>query len=355
MSHWFERLLHRGPIDRSVPIRPLVPADPAASGAWHDPSIAGIRAGLGPFRRRLWIRRIVRRAWLVVAGALTVEAGLWALARVVPLERAPVIAAAIPVVAAVVLLIVAVMARPSIGETAIAVDVEGGLRDRLTSALALANKNPASQGDEAATIGPFDVSAGPDREGELLQRQRRDAVHALSAAPPDLFRPRARRAPMAAALVSALLLVPLLSPAQRHGPADRAGQGDPRGSGPPGRPDRQGGRGPGGQGAIRTIRGPGSPRSCATWRSSCATIRRARRQPGQAGQRRGRPPRGDRPATEQRAAALASLSRALSGATTGKPDANRDGDPDKAAADIEKAAAELDKLTPSNRPSWLAA
>ena len=35
------------------------------------------------------------------------------------------------------------------------------------------------------------------------------------------------------------------------------------------------------------------------------------------------------PANEQRAASLTSLSRSLSRAATGKPDANKDGDPEK--------------------------
>ena len=41
------------------------------------------------------------------------------------------------------------------------------------------------------------------------------------------------------------------------------------------------------------------------------------------------------PANEQRAASLTSLSRALSSAATGKPDANRDGDPEKARDDLK--------------------
>ena len=43
------------------------------------------------------------------------------------------------------------------------------------------------------------------------------------------------------------------------------------------------------------------------------------------------------PANEQRAASLASLSRALSRAATGKPDANRDGDPEETREDLDRA------------------
>ena len=80
------------------------------------------------------------------------EAVLWALARLFPMELAPSIAAAIPVVAVVALAIVTGVARPSIGETAIAVDVEGGLRDRLTSALALAGDGATPEGDRAPAV-----------------------------------------------------------------------------------------------------------------------------------------------------------------------------------------------------------
>ena len=42
------------------------------------------------------------------------------------------------------------------------------------------------------------------------------------------------------------------------------------------------------------------------------------------------------PANEQRAASLTALSRALSSAATGKPDENRDGDPEKARDDLKE-------------------
>ena len=46
-----------------------VPADPARVVAGPmDPTLGRIRSGLVPHRRRLWFRRIIRRAWLVAAG-----------------------------------------------------------------------------------------------------------------------------------------------------------------------------------------------------------------------------------------------------------------------------------------------
>ena len=53
------------------------------------------------------------------------------------------------------------------------------------------------------------------------------------------------------------------------------------------------------------------------------------------------------PATEQRAAGLTSLSRALSSAATGKPDANKDGDPKQAQEDLDELGEQLDQMTPA--------
>ena len=52
------------------------------------------------------------------------------------------------------------------------------------------------------------------------------------------------------------------------------------------------------------------------------------------------------PANEQRASSLTSLSRSLSQAATGKPDANRDGDPKTTSDDLKQLADNLDNMTP---------
>src|SRR4029079_9791414 len=107
-------------------------------------------------------------------------------------------------------------ARPSLGETALAVDAEGGLGDRVSSALELAVGFPASAtalADEAAieiaNDGPFDEAVEADR---FVRRQRRDALSALRAVP-GLFKPRFSRSPalasvMAAPVLGTALLVP---------------------------------------------------------------------------------------------------------------------------------------------------
>ncbi|MEX2184630.1 MAG: hypothetical protein WEC14_09295, partial [Chloroflexota bacterium] len=125
----------------------IVPADPRAvlTGPL-DPALLAIRSSLATHRRRLWTRRIVRRVWIAAAVVAVAEAALWTVARFVALESAPLAAAAIPMVAALGLLVAAVHARPTIGETALAVDMEGGLGDRVSSALELAVGFPASAG-----------------------------------------------------------------------------------------------------------------------------------------------------------------------------------------------------------------
>ena len=90
-------------------------------------TILAIRSALAPFRRRLWLRRSVRRAWRVLAAVLIAEAVLWTIARIVPFERAPWVALALPIVGLLLLAVLVLRARPSIGEAALAVDAEAGL------------------------------------------------------------------------------------------------------------------------------------------------------------------------------------------------------------------------------------
>ena len=68
----------------------FVPLDPRLALAGPlDPDLLAIRRLLRPHGRRLWLRRVVRRAWIVVAGAVLAELALWTLARLLPLEVAP--------------------------------------------------------------------------------------------------------------------------------------------------------------------------------------------------------------------------------------------------------------------------
>ena len=141
-----------------------VPVDPrGAIDGPLDPALLSVRAGLAAHRRRLWIRRIVRRAWLALAAILVAELVLWTVARFVPLEWAPIAGAAIPIVGAVALLVAVVRARPSLGETALAVDMEAHLGDRVSSALELAVGFPASAGPATEAV---EAEGGPAADAE---------------------------------------------------------------------------------------------------------------------------------------------------------------------------------------------
>ena len=131
----------------------FVPVDPRAAiaGELH-PDLVAIRRLLRPHGRRLWLRRIVRRGWIVLAAVVLAELVLWTLARFMPIEIAPTLAAVIPLTGRASRCSCSPSgSRPSLGETAIAVDREGGLGDRAASALALAVAFPDVAGVDAAS------------------------------------------------------------------------------------------------------------------------------------------------------------------------------------------------------------
>ena len=192
----------------SVPT--VVPADPrlVIDGSL-DPSLTSVLGALGPYRQRLWIRRIVRRTWLALAAILIAELVLWTLARFIPITWAPVAALVIPAIGILAWLVAIVRARPGIGETALAVDGEGQLGDRVSSALELATAFPASAGpaDPDASSTDRTDAAETDR---FVRRQRADALRTIRMAPAGLFRPRVAQRPAIAIVVAALLLVPVI-------------------------------------------------------------------------------------------------------------------------------------------------
>ena len=174
--------LPRPSLRRRAPSAPpsFVPGDPAALGVPLDPALAEIRSGLASHRRRLWMRRAIRRAWYVAAVVAAAELGLAIAQRLFPLEGAPLVALAIPVAGLLVWLALVVRARPTLGETALAVDAEGGAGDAVASALAFAGAMPSTAGpavgpdDETIAVdGSFDVL---EAESRFVRRQRRDAV-----------------------------------------------------------------------------------------------------------------------------------------------------------------------------------
>ena len=85
-----------GELDASL--AQFVPADPrVVLGGELHPDLVAIRRLLRPHGRRLWLRRIVRRAWIVIAATVLAELVLWTVARFVPLEIAPTLGAVIPI------------------------------------------------------------------------------------------------------------------------------------------------------------------------------------------------------------------------------------------------------------------
>ena len=318
-----------------------------------DPVLLALRASLLPHRRRLWVRRLVRRAWVALAAVVAAELVLWTLARFVPLESAPVLGAAIPVVVLAALLVVGVRARPQVGETALAIDAEAKLDDRLSSALELAAGFPASAGpalDGAVSLDPSlagDEAAQTDR---FIRRQRQDALSALRTVPSALFRPRVSRRPAAVGLVAMLFLAPVVLVPNPHN-AVIAQQQQVREAAA-----RQADRLDHVADELGTkSQDPNDPRT-----------RLAKELRDLARQLRGHPNDLDAnlarlgaiendvraqidPANEQRASSLTSLSRALSSAATGKPEANRNGDPDKARDDLKGLGDRLDQLTPEQQ------
>ena len=51
-----------------------------------DPQLIELRRSLGRFRRRVWLRRIVRDGSLILAAVIVAQLGLAILARLMPFE-----------------------------------------------------------------------------------------------------------------------------------------------------------------------------------------------------------------------------------------------------------------------------
>ncbi len=315
--------------------RPLLPPDPGPG----SPELGALRRGLRRQRDRLWLRRAVRRAWWALAIVLLAEVVLLAVARIAPVEIAPALALAIAVVALAGLAVGIALARPSLGETALALDTEARLADRLASALAFATET----GGAAAMVGSLGESGapGPDAiaHAAFVERQREDAVRVLATVPAATFRPRiAHRAALLAA-VAALLVLPLVlipNGMDERIARDRAVREESTQTAE--RIDKLA------EELERRGRTPEDPRS-----------RLARELRDLAAGLKGDPGALDTnlarlggveasvreqldPANEERAAALAALNRGLSRAATGDAKANAEGDPERAAADLDRAA-----------------
>ncbi|HKG19651.1 MAG TPA: hypothetical protein VKB00_07930, partial [Candidatus Limnocylindrales bacterium] len=332
---------------------PAIPVDPGTFlDGPLDPALESILAGLRPHRRRLWLRRIVRRAWLAGAAVAIAEAILFGLARLAPLELLPTFAVAIPAIGLLGLVVAAGRARPSLGETAIAIDAEGRLGDRIATALALAVALPAAAGPVPPDA-PVETLDGEQESVEaerFVRRQRADAARSVRLAPPNLFRPRLARHPALAAAIATLLLVPLiLLPNSQDAAIARAQSVREEAQQQAERIDE----------IARDLeskgKNPDDPRTrLAQELRDLARQLRERPQDLELNLAKVSSVESDvrsqlDPANEQRASSLASLSRSLSRAATGQQNANKGGDPKEAAEDVKKLGEKLPSLTPQER------
>ncbi len=164
-----------------------------------DPQLTELRRSLGRFRRRVWLRRLVRDGSFIIAAVAAVELVLAVIARVIAFEWHAVAAAVVVAVGVVAFLIDAIRVRPTLAEAALAVDSEDGLKDRVSTALSL-----AARGDAAVD------RQDPAVYEHLVELQRRDALNALVAADPRGLRIPLPRRQSAATMLCALLLIPAI-------------------------------------------------------------------------------------------------------------------------------------------------
>src|SRR3954452_15744660 len=124
-----------------------------------DPQLLDLRRSLSRFRRRVWLRRIVRDGSLILAAVVVIELILAVCARLIPFPYLAIASVAVIALGFVALLIDAIRVRPTLAEAVLAVDTEDGLADRVSTALSLATTSPdlateAPVGDEGTDSEP---------------------------------------------------------------------------------------------------------------------------------------------------------------------------------------------------------
>ena len=200
-----------------------------------------------------------------------------------------------------------------------------------------------------------DLSDSAEAE-RFVRRQRLDAVRALRIAPINLFRPRLAHRPAGIALAAALLIVPLtilpniqdVRIAEARANRDEAVKQAARIDEIAKELETKGAK-------------PDDPRTrLATDLRDLAAQLRANPEDLKANLARLGSVEASLqsqldPGNEQRSSALTSLSRSLSRAASGKPDANKDGDPKTAADDLKDLGDKLDTMTPEQRSQAAAA
>ncbi len=90
-----------------------------------DPQLVELRRSLGRFRRRVWLRRVVRDGSLILAAVAAVELALAVIARLMPFDLHLAASVAVVIVGLVVLAVDIVRVRPTLAEAALAVGLRG--------------------------------------------------------------------------------------------------------------------------------------------------------------------------------------------------------------------------------------
>src|SRR5918994_5092329 len=287
-----------------------------------DQQLAQLRRSLGRFRRRVWLRRVVRHGSLILAAVVAVQLILAIVARLLPFEWHLAVAVAVAGVGAVVFIVDAIRIRPTIAEAALAVDREDGLRDRVSTALALADKPYDGTDEQRATY------------EHLVRLQREDALAAIATADPRGLRIPLPKRRTATALLCGLALVPaLLLPnaqndviAQREQVREAAQRQATRLDESANRLDHGTDANDPRRDLVEELR-----RLARELRTNPDDLNRALANLGSLEDAiRSRLD----PQNEQRAAAITSLARSLSRAASGS-DSNPEGDPDKAKNDLD--------------------
>ncbi|HEX2222090.1 MAG TPA: hypothetical protein VHK06_06150 [Candidatus Limnocylindria bacterium] len=289
-----------------------------------------VASRLRALRRRLWLRRAVR------AGAVWLPAGLLAaalvqlVARSMPLEAAPALHAGVALASVAGWAAHALLRRPGLVEAARRADDELGMRERLGTALELLRDPGAGERSPAAE--------------ELAERQLADTRTRLGLAEVRrAFGPRLDRRPSAITAVAAALLVVLVAwPNPQEGVLrDRAATRDAardvaeRVEEVADDAERRGAETPDPRRdrlveelrrLARQLRDEADDRQAVVARIGAVAQELSRMTD---------------PRAAERDAGLTSLARATSRAASGDQEANPEGDPERAAQDLESLAGEL--------------
>ena len=257
---------------------PFVPADPAGLGIPLDPALVEIRAGLATHRRRLWLRRACAAPGTWPPWSPSRSSRSRSRSGSSPSSRHRSSRSRIPVVGLLVLLVLVVRARPTLGETALAVDAESGAGDAVASALAFAAAMPDDRrsrprGRRRDDRGGWCLrppgGGGTVRAPPAARRADQAPGRGPGPVPPA---PRPASGDRCAARRGCSSCPRSCSPTRWIG--HRAEPPGPRGGRAPGRAHRRDRRGPRrARAPTPTTRAPSWPRSCASSPSGCATTR----------------------------------------------------------------------------------